>query len=106
MLWGREAKTYYRPDRGETRCGFIAQDIYESIPAEWQNLVGRVQHVTSPPGLAEPTAEEYLTLDYARLTAVLWQCCKDLDARIQSLEAQSAKPEATRKEKRAVEGLD
>ena len=89
-------KTYTRNDRkGESRIGFIAQELEAALPASWGNIVGQLEQTEEK--AADPPLK---SLDYARLTAVLWQCCKDLDARIQTLEAQqSAKPEASKKRK-------
>ena len=77
-------KTYRRNDlQGQSRIGFVAQDIEgvvppEVVPPEWTNLVG------------ESTNEAGQTikgLDYARLIAILWACCKNLDARVKQLES-------------------
>jgi hypothetical protein len=74
-----EVKTYERTDLAPgKRIGFIAQDVEQSLPAEFANLVG-----TRPSGLGE-----VLTLDYSRLVTVLWGVVKNLQARIEALEAQ------------------
>ena len=82
--------------------GFIAQDIKEAIPQQWQNLVGSFEKANSPPDLAEPSLEQYLTLDYARLTAVLWSVCQNMDRRIKALEARNGKHP---RQRRAQESL-
>jgi len=75
-----EVKTYERTDLPGPRIGFIAQDIQQSLPAEFANLVG-----TRPGGDAE---DPFLTLDYSRLVCLLWGVVKNLQARIEALEAQ------------------
>jgi len=72
------AVTYQRVDLPgeETRVGFLAQDfVDESFP----NLVG-----TRP-------NDWTLTLDYARLTSLLWQQCKNMQHRIEALEGKKKK---------------
>ena len=72
-------KRYDRVDvPHKDRLGFLAQDFA---------LAG----VT---GKTRRGEQELLTLDYGRLTAVLWGVCKSLQNRIESLEAKLAKPKA------------
>jgi hypothetical protein len=74
-----EVKTYERTDLAPgKRIGFIAQDIQQSLPAEFANLVG-----TRPSGDGE-----LLTLDYSRLVCVLWGVVKNLSSRLEALEEQ------------------
>ena len=80
------SKTYKRNDRqGESRLGFIAQDIEAAVPAEWGNIVSTMEKTID---LEDPASESITlkTLDYARLTAVLWQVCRNLDRRVKELE--------------------
>ena len=78
------AKTYVRNDMDGTsrRCGFIAQEVraaaHETLGS---NLVGSV------PSLDDPT-DEIMTLSYERMSVVLWQACRSLLARVETLEAQ------------------
>ena len=55
-------------------------------PSMWSNLVGTTQYTWEQGG----TGAEIRTLDYARLTAVLWQCTRSLLARVEALEARLA----------------
>ena len=82
------AKTYQRIDMPGTgsRLGFIAQDVEAACPSAWGNLVGTAQYSKEQGG----AATEIKTLDYARLTAVLWQCTRNLLARVEALEAKLA----------------
>jgi hypothetical protein len=76
-----EVKTYERTDLAPgKRVGFIAQDIQQSLPAEFANLVG-----TRPETAG---AGELLTLDYSRLVCVLWGVVKNLSSRLEALEEQ------------------
>jgi hypothetical protein len=76
-----EVKTYERTDLAPgKRIGFIAQDIEQSLPAEFANLVG-----TRPSG-ETADAGELLTLDYSRLICVLWGVVKNLSSRLEALE--------------------
>ena len=75
-------KTYKRTDfeQDKMRLGFIAQD-FENVEFA-PNLVG------------EEPAEGLKTLDYARLTAVLWSCCQSMHARLAALEAKGTRKKA------------
>ena len=89
MVTAVEARTYSRldlPDTGMSRLGFVAQEIESACPSAWGNLISTAQHFTEPGGA--PT--EIRTLDYARLTAVLWQCTRSLLARTEILEERVA----------------
>ena len=88
MLRQVSAKTYERldlPDSG-SRLGCIAQDIEAACPSAWSNLVGTTQYKWE----GAPEGAEIRVLDYARLTAVLWQCTRNLLARVEALEASLA----------------
>ena len=86
MLKGVSARTYERLDLpGEgTRLGFIAQEVESVIPDLWGSVIGRSR--VSAGGRGSPE-QEIKTLDYARLSCVLWQCCRSMIARIEALEA-------------------
>ena len=89
MLRQVSAKTYRRLDLPEgegERIGFIAQDIQAACPNAWANLVGTTQYKWSGNG----DGGDIRTLDYARLVCPLWQSCKAMLARIETLEARVA----------------
>ena len=67
-----------------TRVGFIAQEVQNALPADFANVVN-----TAPYG-SGAEERQILILDYARLVAPLWQCCKNMLTRIEQLEAQIA----------------
>ena len=86
MLRNVRAKTYRRldlPDCEGERLGFIAQYIEAASPSPWGNLVGTAQDKWS----GMPTGGEIKTLDYARLVCPLWEACRSMLARIETLEA-------------------
>ena len=87
MLKQVSAKTYRRLDLEEDsgmRIGFVAQDVEAACPQLWSNLVGRSEYKWSGNG----EGGEIRTLDYARLVCPLWQACRSMLARIETLEAQ------------------
>ena len=72
---GVEARSYDRVDGAAQQTGFVAQEVYKSGPlgksfCKLKNFEDR----------------ELMTLDYQRMTAVLWQTCKSLQKRIEKLE--------------------
>ena len=72
---GVEARSYDRVDGAAQQTGFAAQEVYKSGPlgksfCKLKNFEDR----------------ELMTLDYQRMTAVLWQTCKSLQRRIEKLE--------------------
>jgi len=91
MLKAVSARTYERIDKPGTgvRVGFIAQEVQASLPVEFANLIGKVKYSADPD---EENPMEILTVDYARLVAPLWQCCKNLLARVEALEAKINSP--------------
>ena len=89
-----DVKRYYRTDLQQRRVGFIAQDVEAVATGDFACLLGsRPKELpdTSTGGTdaeqkpAAP-AELLLTLDYARLTTVLWGVVKELSARVAQLE--------------------
>ena len=74
-----EAKQYKRPDMNEDlRLGFASNDF---SGAKWKNLTGTAR-------CSDGT--EMVTLDYSRLTSVLWGVCKGFQARLDEVEAWQA----------------
>ena len=75
---------------GNIRIGFFANEVENNIPKDWGNLVNTIKmpsNTTSSNGIASnPTFNDIKTLDYSRLTAVLFSVCKNLDRRITELE--------------------
>ena len=82
------ASLYERIDLepGKSRIGFIAQEVRDATPQAFGGLLGTSSHSDNR-GDAE---REILTLDYVRLSAVLWQATHYLLARVEALEARLA----------------
>jgi hypothetical protein len=83
-----EVKTYERNDlAGQKRVGFVAQEIEAALSGHeyYQHIVGEgtVQRGE------DAEVETIKTVDYARLTAILWGVVKNLERRVQVLEAQT-----------------
>ena len=74
MLDAVSSRTYQRTDIAGNRLGFVAQEVEALCPPEWANVVH-----TQEDGL--------LAIDYSRISCILWQCCKNLQSRIEALEA-------------------
>ena len=63
----------------EKRVGFISNEFDEKLNDDMKNVTGSLkneegEHITT-------------TLDYARLTTILWSVCQNLNERIKVLEA-------------------
>ena len=89
MLRTVRAKTYRRLDLPEgdgERLGFIAQNVEAACPSAWGNLVGKTPYKWA----GNPQGNEIRTLDYSRLVCPLWEACRSMLARIETLEAQVA----------------
>ncbi len=76
-----DAKTYVRKDISGPRRGFIAQDVQSHVPDEFANILGMQYGGDTP----------LLSLDYSRMVCVLWTVCKDLKARVETLEGKRQK---------------
>ena len=74
MLDTVSARTYQRTDITGNRLGFVAQEVEALCPPEWANVVH-----TQEDGL--------LSIDYSRISCILWQICKNQEERIKALEA-------------------
>jgi hypothetical protein len=76
ILTAVQAKTYARNDQnGALKHGFIAQEMEAAVAGKpnFECLVG--------------SADDIKTMDYPRLTAILWTCVRDLHSRVQALES-------------------
>ena len=87
-----EAKVYDRTDGPlGTRVGFIAQHVQSALPLEWQNVVRStsVEAETDSEGrVVKPAGPGLLQIDHSRMgSPILWECCRNMLARIESLEA-------------------
>ena len=86
MLRSVSARTYRRTDMPGTnsRIGFVAQEVRDALPAAFGNIIN------TAPYRSGAEEREILTLDYARLSAVLRQSCHALLSRVEALEARLA----------------
>jgi len=76
MLTNVEAKTYNRIDiPGNKRVGFIANDIKANLPTDCNNILGNAVY----------QSQGILTMDYSRLTPILWTLTKSQQATIEEL---------------------
>ena len=86
-------KKYTRNDRNnEKRVGFIAQDLQAACAGSFAHIVGSTT-VTQEDAQGEDipgTAQDLLTVDYARLVTVLWTTVQDLRSRVDYLEQKIA----------------
>ena len=93
-----DQKSYVRTDLGETRrIGFIANHIQANVEGDLQALISTT----------EKEDEEYLALDYVKLTSVLWSICRNLTARVEKLkeynDTSNAQPPSKRRAKATAE---
>ena len=78
MLSSIQACTYERADLQQRRLGLIADEVEDAIDQlAVDNVVGSKWH----------QGEEYKTLDYARLVALLIPAVNALSARVKDLES-------------------
>ena len=79
-------KKYSRNDKkNEARHGFIAQELEAAIKgkANFECLVGTTDMI-------DDEIQPMKSVDYARLTAILWTVCRDLSSRLTALETANA----------------
>ena len=82
------AKTYERNDmNGEPRVGFVANDLKDACQGPYACILGE-QPILSDEGDEVEGSTPILTVDYPRLTSLLWTCVRDLRQRVATLEAQ------------------
>ena len=73
-------KSYIRNDieSSRRRIGFIAQEMQAGASGDLGVVIGQG---------GDGDNESYLTIDYARLTPLLWSTCQNLLARVEQLES-------------------
>ena len=69
-------KKYHNQDK----YGMIAQDLLEHLPNEFKGIVRE----NKP---KKDGDKEYLSIDYMKLSLVLWGCCQEQQSKIEHLEA-------------------
>ena len=80
LLENINAKTYKRHDmNNDKRVGFISNEFGEILNDDMRNIIGSLKD--------DDGNHDTTTLDYARLTTILWSVCQNLNERIKVLEA-------------------
>ena len=77
-----KVKTFkYKDDKYKTNdnYGFIAQELKEYLPKECKNIVKENKDKTSD--------DKFLSINYMKLSVVLWKCCQEQQSKIEHLEA-------------------
>ena len=80
------AKTYERNDlNAQPRVKFIANDLQEACQGHYACIL-REQPILDDEGAEVEGSIQILTVDYPRLTSLLWTTVKDLRSRVLMLE--------------------
>ena len=77
-----KVKTFkYKDDKYKTNVtyGFIAQELKEHLPKECTNIVKENK--------VKNEDETFLSINYMKLSVVLWKCCQEQQSKIENLEA-------------------
>ena len=77
-----KVKTFkYKDDKYKTNdtYGFIAQELKEHLPKECKNIVKENK--------IKNEDETFLSINYMKLSVVLWKCCQEQQSKIEHLEA-------------------
>ena len=77
-----KVKTFkYKDDKYKTNdnYGFIAQELKEHLPKECKNIVKENKDKTSD--------DKFLSINYMKLSVVLWKCCQEQQSKIEHLES-------------------
>ena len=69
-----QVKKFNMKESNEKQIGFIAQDVMEAIPNDFENVIGKVH-------------KDFLELDYTKMGVILWKCCQEQQSKIEYLEA-------------------
>ena len=69
-------KKFYMKNDKERRhnIGFIAQDVEEAIPDDFENIVFKNE-------------DGFFGMDYTKMGVILWKCCQEQQSKIDHLEA-------------------
>ena len=78
-----KVKTFEYTDekyKDNDKYGFIAQELLENLPKEFKNIVKETKR-------KKDEEEGYLSINYMKLSVVLWGCCREQQSKIEHLEA-------------------
>ena len=78
-------KQYNRTDVAGKRLGYIAQDFTTALPEEYGNIVH----------MSYSTGNPLLSLDYSKVSCILWGVCKNQQVALAALTARIAALENT-----------
>ena len=90
-----KVKTFkYKDDKYKTNdtYGFIAQELKEHLPKECKNIVKENK--------VKNEDETFLSINYMKLSVVLWKCCQEQQSKIEHLESRLFELEEIVKEMR------
>ena len=69
-----QVKKFNMKESNKKQIGFIAQDVMEAIPNDFENVIGKVN-------------KDFMGLDYTKMGVILWKCCQEQQSKIEHLEA-------------------
>ena len=65
--------------KNNDKYGFIAQDLLEHLPKEFDNIVKENKDKHSD--------DKYLSINYMKINLLLWGCCQEQQSKIEHLES-------------------
>ena len=65
--------------KNNDKYGFVAQDLLKNLPTEFKNIVRENKEKDSD--------DKYLSINYMKLSLLLWGCCQEQQSKIEHLEA-------------------
>ena len=69
-----QVKKFKMKESNKKQKGFIAQDVTEAIPNDFENARGKVN-------------KDFLGLDYTKMGVILWKCCQEQQSKTERLES-------------------
>ena len=69
-----QVKKFNMKESNKKQIGFIAQDVMEAIPNDFENVIGKVN-------------KDFMGLDYTKMGVILWKCCQEQQSKIEHLES-------------------
>ena len=59
-----QVKKFNMKESNKKQIGFIAQDVMEAIPNDFENVIGKVN-------------KDFMGLDYTKMGVIFWKCCQE-----------------------------
>ena len=69
-----QVKKFNMKESNKKQIGFIAKDVMEAIPNDFENAIGKVN-------------KDFLGLDFTKMGVILWKCCQEQQSKIEHLES-------------------